>query len=171
MLSAFFLFCFVVLVICSTDGVSSSWSDSCYIYPSPEEDKPPPYPCYPSFHHYHSKVGPCTRPEPSLPLYRWSGYSQTLPPQSSSSSSSSSPSPQQLDINSNPKPHFLHLPKQISLTELHGHETNLSSVYMKPHFTLSKPDPPGTPYNSPMSVPPPWVSCTCARDRGAGLIR
>ncbi|XP_060127780.1 rho GTPase-activating protein 44 isoform X4 [Zootoca vivipara] len=154
----------------STDGVSSSWSDSCYIYPSPEDDKPPPYPCYSSFHHHHHhpKTGPCARPEPPLPLYRWPGYSQTLPPPSSSSSSSS-PSPQQLDINSNPKPYFLHLPKQSSFTELHGPETNLSSVYMKPPLTLSKPDPPGTPYSSHMSVSPPWVSCTCARDRGTGL--
>uniref|UniRef100_A0A8D0EBL7 Rho GTPase-activating protein 44 n=1 Tax=Salvator merianae TaxID=96440 RepID=A0A8D0EBL7_SALMN len=151
-----------------TDGVSSSWSDSCYIYPSPEDDKPPPYPCYSSFHHYHPKTGPCTRPEPHLPLSRWTGYSQTLPP-SSSSSSSSSPSPQQLDINSNLKPYFLHLPKQNSLTEMHGPETNLSPVYMKPLLTLSKPDPLGTPYSSHVSVSPPWVSCTCARDRGAGL--
>ncbi|KAH0629570.1 hypothetical protein JD844_011741 [Phrynosoma platyrhinos] len=151
----------------STDGVSSSWSDSCYIYPSPEDDKPPPYPCYSSFHPY-PKTSLCTRPEPPLPLYRWSGYSQTLPPHSSSSSSSS-PFPQQLDINSNPKPYFLHLPKQSSLTELHGPETNLSSVYMKTSLTLSKPDPPGTPYSSHMSVSSPWVSCTCARDRGAGL--
>nr|XP_060620488.1 rho GTPase-activating protein 44 isoform X6 [Anolis sagrei ordinatus] len=148
----------------STDGVSSSWSDSCYIYPSPEDDKPPPYPCYSSFYPYHPKTSPCTRPELPLPLYRWSGYSQTLPPHSSSS-----PSPQQLDINSNPKPCFLHLPKQSSLTELHGPETNLSSVYIKTPLTLSKPDPPGTPYGSHMSVSSPWVSCTCARDRGAGL--
>nr|XP_060620487.1 rho GTPase-activating protein 44 isoform X5 [Anolis sagrei ordinatus] len=147
-----------------TDGVSSSWSDSCYIYPSPEDDKPPPYPCYSSFYPYHPKTSPCTRPELPLPLYRWSGYSQTLPPHSSSS-----PSPQQLDINSNPKPCFLHLPKQSSLTELHGPETNLSSVYIKTPLTLSKPDPPGTPYGSHMSVSSPWVSCTCARDRGAGL--
>uniref|UniRef100_A0ABM5FM83 Rho GTPase-activating protein 44 isoform X6 n=1 Tax=Pogona vitticeps TaxID=103695 RepID=A0ABM5FM83_9SAUR len=149
-----------------TDGVSSSWSDSCYIYPSPEDNKPPSYPCYSSFHPYHPKTSPCTRPEPPLPLYRWSGYSQTLPPHSSSSS----PSPQQLDINSNPKPYFLHLPKQSSFTELHGSpETNLSSVYMKPLLTLSKPDPPGTPHSSHVSVSPPWVSCICARDRGAGL--
>ncbi|XP_060620488.2 rho GTPase-activating protein 44 isoform X6 [Anolis sagrei] len=148
----------------STDGVSSSWSDSCYIYPSPEDDKPPAYPCYSSFYPYHPKTSPCTRPELPLPLYRWSGYSQTLPPHSSSS-----PSPQQLDINSNPKPCFLHLPKQSSLTELHGPETNLSSVYIKTPLTLSKPDPPGTPYGSHMSVSSPWVSCTCARDRGAGL--
>lgn len=164
-------FCFVVLDICSTDGVSSSWSDSCYIYPSPEDDKPPPYSSYPSLHHFHSKISPGTRPEPPLPLYRWSGYSQTLPPAAFSSSSSSSPSPQQLDINSNPKPYFLHLPKQSSLTEMHGPETNLSSVHMKTSLTLSKPDPPGTLYSSHMSVSPPWVSCTCARDRGAGLTR
>lgn len=171
MLSALFPpFCFVVLDICSTDGVSSSWSDSCYIYPSPEDDKPPPYSCYPSFHHFHSKISPSSRLEPPLPLYRWSGYSQTLPP-ASSSSSSSSPSPQQLDINSNPKPYFLHLPKQSSLTEMHGPETNLSSIHMKTSLTLSKPDPPGTLYSSHMSVSPPWASCTCARDRGAGLTR
>ncbi|XP_048347231.1 rho GTPase-activating protein 44 isoform X6 [Sphaerodactylus townsendi] len=151
-----------------TDGVSSSWLDSCYIYPSPEDEKPPPYPYYPSFHHFHSKIGPCTRPEPPLPLYRWSGYSQTLPP-ASVSSSSSSPSPQQLDINSNPKPYFLHLPKQSSLTEMHGPETNPSSIHVKTSLTLSKPDPPGTLYSPRMSVSPPWVSCTCARDRGAGL--
>ncbi|XP_077183651.1 rho GTPase-activating protein 44 isoform X5 [Paroedura picta] len=151
-----------------TDGVSSSWSDSCYIYPSPEDDKPPPYSCYPSFHHFHSKIGPGARPEPPLPLYRWSGYSQTLPP-APSSSSSSFPSPQQLDINSNPKPYFLHLPKQSSLTEMHGPETNFPPAHMKTSLPLSKPDPPGTLYSSHMSVSPPWVSCTCARDRGAGL--
>ncbi|XP_061472471.1 rho GTPase-activating protein 44 isoform X7 [Rhineura floridana] len=151
----------------STDGVSSSWSDSCYIYLSPEDDKPPPYSCYSSSHCPHPKTGPCARPAPPLPLYRWPRYSQTLPP-SSSSSSSSSPSPQQLDINSNLKPYFLHLPKQSSLTELHGPETNLSSAYMKPTLALSKPDSPGT-HSSRMSVSPPWVSCTCASDRGAGL--
>ncbi|XP_060108554.1 rho GTPase-activating protein 44 isoform X2 [Heteronotia binoei] len=148
----------------STDGVSSSWSDSCYIYPSPEDNKLPSYCCYPSFHHLHSKIGPNTRFEPSLPLYWWSGYCQTLPP----ASSSSSPSPQQLDINSNPKPYFLHLPQQNSLTEMHCPETNLSSVHMKTSLTLSKPDPPSTLYSSHMSVSPAWVS-TCARDRGTGL--
>ncbi|XP_060108558.1 rho GTPase-activating protein 44 isoform X5 [Heteronotia binoei] len=147
-----------------TDGVSSSWSDSCYIYPSPEDNKLPSYCCYPSFHHLHSKIGPNTRFEPSLPLYWWSGYCQTLPP----ASSSSSPSPQQLDINSNPKPYFLHLPQQNSLTEMHCPETNLSSVHMKTSLTLSKPDPPSTLYSSHMSVSPAWVS-TCARDRGTGL--
>ncbi|KAF7249032.1 Rho GTPase-activating protein 44 [Varanus komodoensis] len=155
----------------STDGVSSSWSDSCYIYPSPEDDKPSPSPCYSSFHPFLPKPGPCTRPEPPMPLSRWSGFSQTLPPPSSSSSSSSSSSlsPQQLDINSNPKPYFLHLPKQSSLTESHGPETNLSPIYLKSPLPFSKPDPPGTPHSPYVSVSPPWVSCTCARDRGAGL--
>ncbi|XP_005297675.2 rho GTPase-activating protein 44 isoform X4 [Chrysemys picta bellii] len=145
----------------STDDVSSSWLDSCYHYPSPEDDRPPPYPCYQHLRHYH----PLARPEAPSPPYRWSGHSQTLPPRSSSSSSS--PSPQPLDINSNPKPCFLHLPKQSSLTESHALETNLSAPSIKPPLVLAKPDPPGTPYPSLMSASPPWVGC--ASDRGAGL--
>ncbi|XP_042697134.2 rho GTPase-activating protein 44 isoform X6 [Chrysemys picta bellii] len=144
-----------------TDDVSSSWLDSCYHYPSPEDDRPPPYPCYQHLRHYH----PLARPEAPSPPYRWSGHSQTLPPRSSSSSSS--PSPQPLDINSNPKPCFLHLPKQSSLTESHALETNLSAPSIKPPLVLAKPDPPGTPYPSLMSASPPWVGC--ASDRGAGL--
>ncbi|XP_013911123.1 PREDICTED: rho GTPase-activating protein 44 isoform X1 [Thamnophis sirtalis] len=147
----------------STDGVSSNWSDSCYIYPSPEDDKSPLYPHYSSFYPYPLRTSPCTRPEPPLPPYHWAGNNPTLPPPCSPSCSSS-PSFQSFDIN------FLHLPKQISLTELHGPETNLSFVTTKTAFTLSKPNPPGTlPYSSSMSVSSPWVSCTCARDRGAGL--
>ncbi|XP_044838340.1 rho GTPase-activating protein 44 isoform X2 [Mauremys mutica] len=145
----------------STDDVSSSWLDSCYHYPSPEDDRPPPYPCYQHLRHYH----PQARPEAPSPPYRWSGHSQTLPPRSSSSSSS--PSPQPLDINSNPKPCFLHLPKQSSLTESHALETNLSAPSIKPPLVLAKPDPPGAPYPSLMSASPPWVGC--ASDRGAGL--
>nr|XP_005297675.1 rho GTPase-activating protein 44 isoform X4 [Chrysemys picta bellii] len=145
----------------STDDVSSSWLDSCYHYPSPEDDRPPPYPCYQHLRHYH----PLARPEAPSPPYRWSGHSQTLPPRSSSSSSS--PSPQPLDINSNPKPCFLHLPKQSSLTESHALETNLSAPSIKPPLVLAKPDPPGTPYPSLMSASPPWVGC--ASDRGTGL--
>ncbi|XP_070793560.1 rho GTPase-activating protein 44 [Pituophis catenifer annectens] len=147
----------------STDGVSSNWSDSCYIYPSPEDDKSPLYPHYSSFYPYPPRTSPCTRPEPPLPPYHWAGNNPTLLPPCSSSCSSS-PSFQSFDIN------FLHLPKQISLTELHGPETNLSFVTTKTAFTLSKPNPPGTlPYSSSMSISSPWVSCTCARDRGAGL--
>ncbi|XP_039211012.1 rho GTPase-activating protein 44 isoform X4 [Crotalus tigris] len=147
----------------STDGVSSNWSDSCYIYPSPEDDKSPLYPHCSSFYPYPPRTSPCTRLEPPLPPYHWAGNNPTLPPPCSSSCFSS-PSFQPFDIN------FLHLPKQISLTELHGPETNLSFVTTKTAFTLSKPNPPGTlPYSSSMSVSSPWVSCTCARDRGAGL--
>ncbi|XP_032632953.1 rho GTPase-activating protein 44 isoform X3 [Chelonoidis abingdonii] len=148
----------------STDDVSSSWLDSCYHYPSPEDDRPPPYPCYQHLRHYH----PQARPEAPSPHFRWSGHSQTLPPRScSSSSSSSSPSPQPLDINSNLKPCFLHLPKQSSLTESHALETNLFTPSIKPPLVLAKPDPPGAPYPSLMSASPPWVGCTS--DRGAGL--
>ncbi|XP_030390376.1 rho GTPase-activating protein 44 isoform X2 [Gopherus evgoodei] len=147
----------------STDDVSSSWLDSCYHYPSPEDDRPHPYPCYQHLRHYH----PQARPEAPSPPYRWSGHSQTLPPRSSSSSSSSSPSPQLLDINSNPKPCFLHLPKQSSLTESHALETNLFIPSIKPPLVLAKPDPPGAPYPSLMSASPPWVGC--ASDRGASL--
>uniref|UniRef100_A0A452GN83 Rho GTPase-activating protein 44 n=1 Tax=Gopherus agassizii TaxID=38772 RepID=A0A452GN83_9SAUR len=146
----------------STDDVSSSWLDSCYHYPSPEDDRPHPYPCYQHLRHYH----PQARPEAPSPPYRWSGHSQTLPPRSSSSSSSS-PSPQLLDINSNPKPCFLHLPKQSSLTESHALETNLFIPSIKPPLVLAKPDPPGAPYPSLMSASPPWVGC--ASDRGASL--
>ncbi|XP_038228096.1 rho GTPase-activating protein 44 isoform X4 [Dermochelys coriacea] len=146
----------------STDDVSSSWLDSCYHYLSPEDDRPPPYPCYQHLRHYH----PQARPEAPSPPYRWSGHSQTLPPRSSSSSSSS-PSPQPLDINSNPKPCFLHLPKQSSLAESHALKTNLSTPSIKPPLVLAKPDPPGAPYPSLMSASPPWVGC--ASDRGAGL--
>uniref|UniRef100_A0A8C5RCU5 Rho GTPase-activating protein 44 n=1 Tax=Laticauda laticaudata TaxID=8630 RepID=A0A8C5RCU5_LATLA len=147
----------------STDDVSSNWSDSCYIYPSPEDDKSPLYPHYSSFYPYPPRTSPCTRPEPPLPPYHWAGNNPTLSPPCSPSCSSS-PSFHSFDIN------FLHLPKQISLTELHGPETNLSFVTTKNAFTLSKPNPPGTlPYSSSMSVSSPWVSCTCARDRGAVL--
>ncbi|KYO40815.1 rho GTPase-activating protein 17 isoform C [Alligator mississippiensis] len=53
----------------STDDVSSSWSDSCYNYPSPEDDRPSPFPCYRHLHHFYPKA----RPEALSPPYRWSG--------------------------------------------------------------------------------------------------
>nr|XP_014340145.1 PREDICTED: rho GTPase-activating protein 44 [Latimeria chalumnae] len=140
----------------STD-VSSYWSDSCYTYPSPEDDRPPPYPCYLHSHHYHPKAQPSARPEAPSP-YRWMGYSPTLPP-----------SPQQLDINSNPKPCSLRLPKQSSLTESHAPETNASPLYIKTPLVLTKQDSFGIPMVPPMSASPPWVSCACARDRGTRL--
>ncbi|XP_029456175.1 rho GTPase-activating protein 44 isoform X2 [Rhinatrema bivittatum] len=141
----------------SADDVPSQWSESCYNHPSLEDDKPPPYPCYQHSHHHQSKAQPSARPEAPSP-YRWTGYSQTLPP-----------SLHQLDINSNPKPCFLHLPKQSSLTESHAPETNVSPLYIKTPLVLTKPDPSGTPYIPSMSASPPWVSCACTRDKGTGL--
>ncbi|MGH0176760.1 UNVERIFIED_CONTAM: hypothetical protein FKN15_007192 [Acipenser sinensis] len=99
-------------------------------------------------------------------LHRWTGYSPSLPPPS--------PSPQQLDINSNPKPSFLHLPKQNSLTDAPhaAPETNVSPLYIKTPLVLTKQDPLfGTPPNLPMSASPQWVSCTCTRERGTKLTR
>nr|XP_033817686.1 rho GTPase-activating protein 44 isoform X3 [Geotrypetes seraphini] len=139
------------------DDVSSQWSESCYSYPSPEDDRPPPYPCYHHSHHHQSKAQSSARPEAPSP-YRWTGYSQTLPP-----------SLHQLDINSNPKPCFLHLPKQSSLTESHAPETNVSPLYIKTPLVLTKPDLSGSPYTPPMSASAQWVTCTCTRDRGIGL--
>ncbi|XP_033896776.3 rho GTPase-activating protein 44-like isoform X1 [Acipenser ruthenus] len=159
----------------STDDVSSNWSDSCYAYPSPEDDRPPPpYPTsYPPPRHYYPKAQPSSRPAAPTPLdpvtlgsspHRWTGYSPPLPPPS--------PSPQQLDINSNPKPSFLHLPKQNSLTDAPhaAPETNVSPLYIKTPLVLTKQDPLfGTPPNLPMSASPQWVSCTCTRERGTKL--
>ncbi|XP_033893936.3 rho GTPase-activating protein 44-like isoform X3 [Acipenser ruthenus] len=159
----------------STDDVSSNWSDSCYAYPSPEDDRPPPpYPTsYLPPRHYYPKAQPSSRPAAPTPLdpvtlgsspHRWTGYSPPLPPPS--------PSPQQLDINSNPKPSFLHLPKQNSLTDAPhaAPETNVSPLYIKTPLVLTKQDPLfGTPPNLPMSASPQWVSCTCTRERGTKL--
>ncbi|XP_038633973.1 rho GTPase-activating protein 44 isoform X9 [Scyliorhinus canicula] len=148
----------------STDALSSNWSDSCYSYPSPENDKPFPSPCYQHAHHlYHksqSSAPPEGVPQTSSPQ-RWSGYSPTLLTQP--------PSPQQLDVNSNPKPCSLHLPKQSPLTDSHVSETNVSPVYIKTPLLLTKHDLCGTPFNPSMSASPPWVSCACARDKGTRL--
>ncbi|XP_074870847.1 rho GTPase-activating protein 44 isoform X3 [Carettochelys insculpta] len=133
-----------------TADVSSRWLDSCYDSPSPEDDRPPPYPSYQHLHHLH----PQARAEAPSPRCRWLGHSQTLPPRSSSSS----PSPQLLDINSNLKPCALHLPKQSSLSEPHALATNLAALPSNPPLVLAKPDPPLS------SASPPWAS-----DRGAGL--
>ncbi|XP_041076766.1 rho GTPase-activating protein 44-like isoform X6 [Polyodon spathula] len=159
----------------STDDASSNRSDSCYSYPSPEDDRPPPpYPTsYPPPHHYYPKAQPSARPAAPTPLdsvtlgsspHRWMGYSAPLPPPSTS--------PQQLDINSNPKPSFLHLPKQNSFTDAPhaGPETNVSPLYIKTPLVLTKQDPLfGTSPNLPMSASPQWVSCTCTRERGTKL--
>ncbi|XP_067914131.1 rho GTPase-activating protein 44 isoform X6 [Heterodontus francisci] len=147
-----------------TDELSSNWSDSCYTYPSPEDDRPSLSPCYQHAHHFYHKAQPSARPEgvpQAFSPQRWSGYSPTLLTQP--------PSPQQLDINSNPKPCSLHLPKQSPLTDSHVSETNVSPVYIKTPLLLTKHDPYGTPFNPSMSASPPWVSCACARDKGTRL--
>ncbi|XP_053310104.1 rho GTPase-activating protein 44 isoform X2 [Spea bombifrons] len=140
----------------SGDEISPQWSDSCYSYPSPEEDRPLSYPCsqHPTLHPHPPKAPPSSRPD----AYRWTGYSQTLPP-----------SPPKLDINSNPKPCFLHLTKQSSLTEPHSSEPNVSALYIKTPLVLTKPDPPSTTNLPTMSASPPWLSCSCARDKGTKL--
>ncbi|KAM6964419.1 rho GTPase-activating protein 44-like isoform 1-T1 [Tautogolabrus adspersus] len=175
----------------SSDDASSNWSDSCYAYPSPEEERPPPpYPSSSSssssscssfsipHHLFYTRAPPCKRPVapgpesvppgPSPPP-RHTGYSP--PPLLHSLS----PSPQQLDVNSNPKPSSLHLPKQTSLCEA-SHaapsETNGSTLYIKPPLVLTRhdlflgsPKPP----NTPLSAPPPWAACACNREKGAKL--
>ncbi|XP_059180906.1 rho GTPase-activating protein 44-like [Centropristis striata] len=177
----------------SSDEASSNWSDSCYAYPSPEEERPPPpYPSSSSsssssscssyslpHHHFYARAPPGMRPVaptpesvppgPSPPSRRC-GYSPPpllLP-------HSPCPSPQQLDVNSNPKPSSLLLPKQASLSEA-SHaappEANGSTLYIKPPLVLTRhdlllgsPKPP----NTPLSAPPPWA-CACSRERGAKL--
>ncbi|XP_051273538.1 rho GTPase-activating protein 44 isoform X1 [Dicentrarchus labrax] len=176
----------------SSDDASSNWSDSCYAYPSPEEERlPPPYPSSSSsssssccsshslpHHHFYTRAPPGMRPVapspesvppgPSPPPRR-SGYSPPPLPHSLC------PSPQQLDVNSNPKPNSLHLPKQVSLSDA-SHaalsEPNGSTLYIKPPLVLTRhdlflgsPKPP----NTPLSAPPPWAACACSRERGAKL--
>ncbi|KAM3921019.1 rho GTPase-activating protein 44 isoform 3-T3 [Leptodactylus fuscus] len=143
----------------SGDEISPQWSDTCYNYPSPEEDRPLSYPSsqHPSLHPHPPKAPPSAKPD-ATSTFRWSGYSQTLPP-----------SPPKLDINSNPKPCFLHLTKQSSLTDPHASEPNVSPLYIKTPLVLTKPDPSGTPNLPTMSASPPWLSCSCARDKGNKL--
>lgn len=109
-------------------------------------------------------------PGPSPPPRR-SGYSPPPLPHSLC------PSPLQLDVNSNPKPSTLHLPKQASLSDA-SHaalsDSNGSTLYIKPPLVLTRhdlflgsPKPP----NTPLSAPPPWAACACSREKGAKLTR
>ncbi|XP_061563674.1 rho GTPase-activating protein 44-like isoform X3 [Cololabis saira] len=173
-----------------SDDASSTWSESCYAYPSPEEERPPPpYPSSSSsssssscssnslsHHPFYARAPPSVRPiaptpesvppGPSPPP-RLSAYSPPpLPP-------SLCPSPQQLDVNSNPKPNSLHLAKQASLSDApHAPppETNGSTLYIKPPLILTRHDlflgSPKTP-NTPLSAPPPWAACACSWEKGA----
>ncbi|XP_061086547.1 rho GTPase-activating protein 44-like [Conger conger] len=172
----------------NSDEASSNWSDSCYVYPSPEEERPPPpYPasfcssssssssCYPPPYHLYPKAQPCPRPVapgpesvppgPSPPSFSgWAVHSPPLPPPFSPG--------QQLDINSNPKPSSLHLPHQGTHSEPpHAlpSETNASPLYMKTPLVLTRHDPSlGAPPSQTPSAPQ-WVTSGCNRDRGPGL--
>ncbi|KAM3592277.1 uncharacterized protein V6R79_016178 [Siganus canaliculatus] len=204
-ISSFTVHCRRALQWMSSDDASSNWSESCYAYPSPEEERPPPpYPSSSSssssscssfslphphhhhlhHHHFYARAPPGMRPVapspesvppgPSPPPRR-SGYSPPPLPHSLS------PSPQpQLDVNSNPKPSSLHLPKQASLPlplpdapHAAPPDTNGSTLYIKPPLVLTRhdlllgsPKPP----NTPLPAPPPWAACACSsRERGAKL--
>uniref|UniRef100_A0AAX7SXP6 Rho GTPase-activating protein 44 n=1 Tax=Astatotilapia calliptera TaxID=8154 RepID=A0AAX7SXP6_ASTCA len=159
---------------------------------TPEERPPPPYPSSSSssssssscssyslpHHHFRTRTPPGMRPVapspesvppgPSPPPRR-TGYSPPPLPHSLC------PSPQQLDVNSNPKPNSLHLPKPASPSIApHGppSETNGSSLYIKPPLVLTRHDlflgSPKTP-STPLPAPPPWAACACSRERGAKL--
>lgn len=179
---------------CSSDDASSIWSNSCYAYPSPEEERPPPpYPSSSSsssssscsfnslpHNHFNSRAHMIKRPiaptpesvspGPSPPP-RLSGHSPPPLPHSLC------PSPQQLDVNCNPKPNVLHLPKQASLPDgphAPHFEMNGTTLYIKPPLVLTRhnlflgsPKPP----NTPLSAPPPWAGRACSRERGATLKR
>lgn len=177
----------------SSEDASSNWSDSCYVYPSPEEERPPPP--YPSFS--SSSSSSCS--SNSLPHYIYTRPLQSVRPTAPTPESvvipgpsppprltgcspppvpfSPCPSPQQLDVNSNPKPNSLHLPKRASLPDtMHAtpSETNGSTLYIKPPLVLTRhdlllgsPKPP----NTPLSAPPPWAASACSRERGAKLKR
>ncbi|XP_024913033.1 rho GTPase-activating protein 44-like isoform X3 [Cynoglossus semilaevis] len=173
----------------SSDDASSNWSDSCYAYPSPEEERvPPPYPCSSSpstfisyslpYRHFYARAPSGMRPiapspesvlpSPSPPPY-CTGYSPPPLPHSLCTS------PQPLDVNSNPQPRSLHISKQASLSDApHASlsKTNGSSLYIKPPLVLTRhdlflvsPKPPKT----PLSAPPPRAACACSQERGAKL--
>ncbi|KAL4648601.1 rho GTPase-activating protein 44-like [Arapaima gigas] len=164
----------------SSDDASSNWSDSCYAYPSQEEERePPPYPSlysFPTPHHYYPRAPPCAQPitpfpesvppGSSPPAQHWASYCTPFPPSSS---------PQQLDINCNPKPNFLRLSKQGSLPDIpHGPaqpDTNASYPYIKSPHVLTRHDLPlsTAPANYPFSAAPPWAACACNQERGPKL--
>ncbi|XP_078257095.1 rho GTPase-activating protein 44-like isoform X6 [Rhinoraja longicauda] len=147
-----------------TDELSSDWSDSCYSYPCTEDYRSCPHPCLQHAHHFYHKAQLSARPEvvpqASSPQ-RWLEYSPTL--------LTHPPSLQQLDINSNPKPCSLHLPKPGPFTDSHASETNISPVYVNTPLLLTKHDPYSTPSNPSMSASTPWVGCGSGRDKGTRL--
>uniref|UniRef100_A0A3B5L158 Uncharacterized protein n=1 Tax=Xiphophorus couchianus TaxID=32473 RepID=A0A3B5L158_9TELE len=179
----------------SSDDASSNWSDSCYVYPSPEEERPPPpYPSFysssssyscssNSFPHHYSYTRALQSMRPAAPTPESVVPPGPSPPPRLAGCSppplpfSPCLSPQQLDVNSNPKPNSLHLPKRASLPDtMHAtlSETNGSTLYIKPPLVLTRhdlflgsPKPP----NAPFSAPPPWAASVCSREKGAKLKR
>ncbi|XP_077959016.1 rho GTPase-activating protein 44 isoform X2 [Gasterosteus aculeatus] len=174
----------------SSDDASSNWSDSCYVYPSPEEERPPPP--YPSSSSSSSSSSCSSHSLPHQHLYtRAPPYMRPVAPNPESVAPGPSPhsrrcghsppplphplcpSPQPLDVNSNPKPNSLHLPKPAPTSNA-SHaappEQNGSALYIKPPLVLTRhdlflgsPKPP----NIPLSAPPPRAACACSRERGA----
>ncbi|XP_056099363.1 rho GTPase-activating protein 44 [Rhinichthys klamathensis goyatoka] len=143
----------------SSDRTSSEdYRESCVVCRSPEEERPPPpYPfpsssssSFSSFSLPHSRTHPRPGPGPEcvpLPMF----------PRSPLLLSSTS-----LDINSNPKPSVLHLPKQGSLTsDPCPPHAPPPPVYIKPPLVLPRHDP-CHPNFSP-HAPPPWA---CNPERG-----
>ncbi|XP_077086936.1 rho GTPase-activating protein 44 isoform X2 [Siphateles boraxobius] len=135
----------------SSDRPSSEdYRDSCVVCRSPEEERPPPPYPFPSSSSSSFSSFSLPRPAPEcvpLPLF----------PRSPLLLSSTS-----LDINSNPKPSVLHLPKQGSLTsDPCPPHTTPPPVYIKPQLVLPRHDP-CYPNLSP-HAPPPWA---CNPERG-----
>ncbi|XP_030630704.1 rho GTPase-activating protein 44 [Chanos chanos] len=153
--------------------------DSCYVCPSPEEEHPPPpylhsssFSPSPSFHPT-PRVYP--RARPSTPGHRSVSPGPSPPPRCSDYSPPPLPlSSASLDINSNPKPSYLHLPKQGSLPEGPSHasslKSNLPPIYIKPPLMLACHTPPlSSSLNFSPPSPLPWDAYVCNRERGLRL--
>ncbi|XP_039506970.1 rho GTPase-activating protein 44 isoform X2 [Pimephales promelas] len=135
----------------SSDRTSSEdYRESCVVCRSPEEERPPPPYPFPSSSSSSFSSFSLPRPGPEcvpLPVF----------PRSPLLMSSTS-----LDINSNPKPSVLHLPKQGSLTsDPCPPHAPPPPVYIKPPLVLPRHDP-CSPNFSP-HAPPPWA---CNPERG-----
>uniref|UniRef100_A0A8C6LQM0 Rho GTPase-activating protein 44 n=1 Tax=Nothobranchius furzeri TaxID=105023 RepID=A0A8C6LQM0_NOTFU len=175
-----------------TNDTSSNWSDSCYVYPSPEEERPPPpYPSSSSsssssscssnsfpHHHFYTRALQSMRPVAPTPESVPPGPSP--PPRLSGCSPppfphSPCPSPYLFDVNSNPKPNCLYLPKRASLpdaTHVTQSDSNGTNLYIKPPLVLTRHDlflGSAKPPNAPLSAPPPWAACACNHERGAKM--
>ncbi|XP_023649977.1 rho GTPase-activating protein 44-like isoform X1 [Paramormyrops kingsleyae] len=137
-------------------AVSSVWLDSRYARPPAGEESPPP----PS----HSSSFPASFPDPApqhsyapAPPLAYPVPTAPPPPLCHWACSGAPPSSPQLDINSNPKPTSLPLPKQDPIPEVAP-----APPVLIPHDPL-----PRDPTNCPLPTPPPWA--TCVKERGAKL--